>query len=77
MIVFYICGKVKVPHFLTVFSNAFHIRKNKKKGTRYTVNIEILDPFYFHPFRPSWQWANIRLGEFQCLMLSFFKHNCV
>lgn len=27
-----------------------------------------------HPFRPRCQYANSRLGEFQCLMLSFFEH---
>lgn len=36
-----------------------------------------LSPFYFRPFHPGCQLANIRLGESQCLKLFFFKQNCV
>lgn len=28
--------------------------------------------FYFSPSQPSRWWANLRLGKFQCLKLSFF-----
>lgn len=31
-----------------------------------------LPPFYFSPSHPSRWWANLRLGKFQCLKLSFF-----
>lgn len=34
-------------------------------------------PVYFRPFRPRFKQANLRLGEFQCLQLSLFKHNIV
>lgn len=28
-------------------------------------------------FRPRWQWADLRLDEFQCLKLSIFRHTFV
>lgn len=33
-------------------------------------NMEIFAPFYFRPFRPRCQRANLRLGEFKCLKIS-------
>lgn len=41
----------------------------------YTGNY--LPMFYFRPFLPCCQQANLRLGELQFLKLSLFKHNCV
>lgn len=32
--------------------------------------MEIFAPFYFRPFRPRCQRANLRLGEFKCLKIS-------
>lgn len=34
-------------------------------------------PSYFCSFYPYWQLVNLRLVEFQCLKLSFLKHNFV
>lgn len=42
-----------------------------------TVYSKILSPFYFRPFCCCCPRANLRLGEFQCLKLSFFKHNFI
>lgn len=39
----------------------------------YTVYMEYLPPFYFYPFHPGCQWANLKLGEFQCLKLSLLN----
>lgn len=36
---------------------------------------QILFSFYFHPFCPYCQWANLRLANFQCLNSSLFKLN--
>lgn len=37
----------------------------------YTGNY--LSPFYFRPFCSRCQWADLELGEFQCLKLSFLN----
>lgn len=37
----------------------------------------IFIPFYFRPFYPSQHGRNSRLVEFQCLILSLLKNNCV
>lgn len=39
----------------------------------YTVYREYLPPFYFHPFHPGCQQANLKLVEFQCLKLSLLN----
>lgn len=33
--------------------------------------------FYFAPFNPHFQLANLRLSRFLCLRLSLFEHNSV
>lgn len=40
-------------------------------------DFNIAAPILFRPFRPRCQWVNLTLAEFQCLISSIFKHNCV
>lgn len=58
----------------------YKLQFNLSRSRYDIVYRELFAPFYFLPFLRALQLhklANLRLGNFQCLILSLLKHNYV
>lgn len=55
----------------------YKLQFNLSRSSYDIVYRKIFALFIFCPFRLLCKWANIRLGHFQCLILSLLKHNYV